>query len=170
MSLSFIQPRAKSVLAVELKWFLAVALTIIVILSLTAYLLAQAVDQERVELRLLEKKEQELHQNTIAMSKERQRLQELSKMHEKISINNRIKKENVKNFFDLVPDGVVLEFVELREKTLRLKGSTKSKKYFNQTFQRSLNSLFSRSTTHFKKMRNGHYHFNNISIVEAKGE
>ena len=143
---------------------------ILVVILIAAYLLRQGVAQKRLELTSLKQQEQGLSQKREGMQQEQIRLQALAKMHEKISISNRIKMENVKNFFDLVPDGVILEFAELREKTLRLKGTTKGKRYFNKTFQRALNSLFSSSTTRFYKLKNGHYRFSNISIVEVKGE
>ena len=96
------------------------------------------------------------------------RLQKLEKLREEITTKNRLKKENVKNFFDLVPDGVVLEFAELREGTLRLRGTTISKQHFNNSFQLSLSSLFSRTSTKFTKLKTGRHHFNNTSIMEAK--
>jgi len=170
MRVSFIKPRPKSLVSVELKWFFSIALTIVTIVLIAAYLLTQEVDQKRQELGTLQIKEQSLSKETDVMLEEHTRLQVLSKMHESIGTSNRIKKENVKNFFDLVPDGVVLKYVKLQENTLHLKGTTTSKHYFNKNFQRALNSLFAKSKTHFSKKSHGKYHFNNISILEVKGE
>ena len=170
MSVSFIKPRSKSLVAIELKWFFGVALTILVIVSITGYLMHQAVDKKYQELSSLEKKEQDLSKETASILDEHRRLQLLSKMHEKIKTTNRMKKENIQNFFDLVPDGVVLEYVALQENTLHLNGTTKSKRYYNKNFQRVLNSLFSKSKTHFNKKKYGKYYFTNISLMEVKGE
>ena len=168
MSVSFIKPRQKSVIGVELKWFFSITITILVIVLIASYLLREAVLQKRQDLATLYKKEQLLSKETAVILDEYTRLQKLSKMHEEIATTNRIKKENVKNFFDLVPDDVVLELAEFRDGILRLKGTTRSKKHFLKTFQRSLNSLFARSSTKFFKKKDGLYHFRNISIVEQK--
>ena len=170
MSVSFIKPRSKSLITVELKWFFGVALTILTMVLITGYLLHQAVDQKSQDLSVLQKKEQELSKETASILEEYARLERLSKMHEKIMTTNRMKKENVKNFFDLVPDGIILEYVALQETTLHLKGTTKSKRYFNKNFQRILNSLFTKSKTYFSKDKQGLYRFSNISLMEVKGE
>ena len=67
-----------------------------------------------------------------------------------------------------MPSGVTLELAEFRDNTLRLKGIAQSKEEFNTSFQLSLASLFSRSTTTFAKRKDGSYHFSNISIMEEK--
>jgi len=170
MSVSFIKPRSKSLVAVELKWFFSIGVTILAIVLIASYLLGQAVTHKHQDLSALQKKEQELSKKTVSMLDEHTRLQALSKMHESIGTSNRIKKENIKNFFDLVPDGVILKYVQLQENTLHLKGTTKSKRYFNKNFQRALNSLFTKSKTRFSRKRHGLYHFSNISILEVKGE
>jgi len=96
------------------------------------------------------------------------RLKDIEKIRETITTKNQLNRENVKNFFDLVPDDVILEMAELRQGSLHLKGNTKSKKHFNQTFQRSLNSLAKRSSTKFKRNKNGTYQFTNLSILETE--
>jgi len=170
MSVSFIKVRPKSLIGVELKWFFSITATILGIVLIAAYLLSEAVAQKRQELSALQKKEQLLSKEISMVLDESKRLQRLSKTHEEIATTNRIKKENVKNFFDLVPDGVILEYIKLKENTLHIKGTTKSKRYFNKNFQRALNSLFTKSRTHFSKKKDGKYHFSNISILEVKGE
>lgn len=170
MNQSFITPRPKKVLSAELTWILSgFGVLVVIMLGSTLFLNSSITIQKEnlaeVQSRLA----------TIAVEKERvlsevQRLQILEKMREKISTKNRLQKENVQNFFDLVPDGVVLELAEFRENTLRLKGTTRTKQQFNNTFQRSLNSLFSSSSTRFKRLENGRYRFENISTLEVTNE
>jgi len=93
----------------------------------------------------------------------------VDKLREALETKNRLNKENVMNFFDLVPDGVTLELAEFRGNTLRLKGVTKSKEEYSM-FERSLASLFSRTNTKFTKLKDGSYRFNNISIMEVPNE
>lgn len=168
MKHSFITPRQKKVLGAELIWLLSTFALLLVIMLGSALFLNSSIATYEQELESVKSKKLMIQNEQQRVLSEVKRLQILEKLREEISTKNRLKKENVKNFFDLVPDGVVLELAELRESTLRLKGTTISKKHFNNSFQLSLESLFSRSSTKFTKLKNGSYRFNNISIMEAK--
>ncbi len=168
MKHSFITPRQKKVLGAELKWLLTIFAVLGVIMLASTLFLNSSIAGYEQDLTSLKSKKSTLQSKQQSLLLEVKRLQVLEKLREEISTKNRLKKENVKNFFDLVPDGVVLEFAELRDNTLRLKGTTSSKKQFNNSFQLSLASLFSRSSTKFTKLKTGGYRFNNISIMEAK--
>ncbi len=168
MKHSFIPTRQKKVLGAELIWLLSTFALLLVIMLGSALFLNSSITTYEQELERVKSKKLMIQNEQQRVLSEVKRLQTLEKLREEISTKNRLKKENVKNFFDLVPDGVVLELAEFRESTLRLKGTTISKKHFNNSFQLSLESLFSRSSTKFTKLKNGSYRFNNISIMEAK--
>ena len=168
MKHSFITPREKKVLGAELTWLLSTFSVLIVIMLGSTFFLNSTITRYEQELKSIKSEKLKIQSEQQQVISEVKRLQSLEKLREEIITKNRLKKENVKNFFDLVPDGVVLEFAELRENTLRLRGTTISKKHFNNSFQLSLGSLFSRSSTKFTKLKNGGYRFNNISIMEAK--
>ncbi len=168
MSESFIQARPKKILGSEFQWLLSIFILLVIFMFIANIFLNHSISKETLLLQNVKTRLSDLEVKEQAISKEITRLQLLEKFREQISTRNRLKKENVKNFFDLVPDGVVLEMAEFRKGTLRLKGMTKSKKNFLQSFQRSLESLFARSSTKFKKRADGAYDFSNISIVEVK--
>lgn len=168
MKHSFISPRQKKVLGAELKWLLSTFAVLLVIMVGSTLFLNSSIASYEEELASVKNKSVKTQSEQKQLLVEIKRLQQLEKLREVISTRNRLKKENVKNFFDLVPDGVVLEFAELRENTLRLKGTTNSKRGFNNSFQLSLASLFTRSSTKFTKLKTGGYRFNNISIMEVK--
>jgi len=168
MSESFITPRSKKILSVELTWLLSLFLVLVVVMAVSALFLDRAVTAERMTLSETNKEIAVLKDREERVSSEITRLEVLEKMRERISTQNRLKKENVKNFFDLVPEDVVLELAELREGTLRLQGITKSPKHFKQQFQRSLDSLFVQSSTRFKALKNGSYHFSSIAYSGEK--
>ena len=168
MKHSFITPRQKKVLGAELVWLLSAFALLVVLMLASTLVLNSAITSDEEELARIQTQKEKIVQEQKQVTVEVQRLQELEKLRERISTVNRLKKENVKNFFDLVPDGVTLELAELRDNTLRLKGTTVSKKQFRDSFQRSLASIFSRSTTKFRKQKDGTYRFNNISIMEEK--
>lgn len=164
MKHSFISPRQKSVVGPELKWLLVTFALLLAVMSGSAFWLNGQIATYTQTLKGVESKREKVASEQEQLLSEIQRLQQLEKLREAINTSNRLKKENVKNFFDLVPDGVTLELVELRDKSLRLKGVTRSKKEFNSSFQRSLASLFDRSTTRFTRLKDGTYRFENISI------
>lgn len=168
MKHSFITPRQKKVLGAELTWLLSTFSVLVVIMLGSTLFLNSTITKYEEELASLKSQKAKIQSEQQQLIIEVKRLQSLEKMREEVTTKNRLKKENVKNFFDLVPDGVVLEFAELRESTLRLKGTTVSRKHFNNSFQLSLRSLFSRSSTTFTRLKNGSYRFNNISIMEAQ--
>jgi len=165
---SFITPKPKNILGAELKWLLATFAVLVVVMVLSSLFLNSITTSSQNTLAALSKKQVELQERQQKMRTELIRLQTLASMREAVSTTNRLRKENVKNFFDLVPDDVVLTLAEFRGGTLRLKGKTKNIKTFKNGFERSLKSLFKRSSTQFKKSKEGGYAFTNISIVEVK--
>jgi len=165
---SFITPKSKAILGAELKWLLATFGILVIVMVVSSLFLNTITNASQTELTTLVSKQVELTQKQTEMISELTRLQELAVMRELVSTTNRLRKENVKNFFDLVPNDVVLSLAEFREGTLRLKGQTQSIKRFKNGFERSLKSLFKRSSTQFKKSKEGGYTFTNISIVEVK--
>jgi len=167
---SFIAARDKKFVGAELKWLLSAFALLFVLMSGSFFFLNYMIDVYAGELVSVESRSNELcgkHQTVIA---ETARLQEVDKLREALETKNRLNKENVQNFFDLVPDGVTLELAEFRGNTLRLKGVTKSREEYRSTFERSLASLFSRTNTKFTKRKDGSYSFNNISLMEATNE
>ena len=167
MRQSFIEPRKKKVIGSELKWLLVSMGVLFILMVLASVLLNSVITNKEARVNTILLKEKALKEAQVEQLDEIARFKILKKLREDISTNNRLKKENVKNFFDLVPDEVVLKSAKIRGTTLRLKGITLSKRVYNKTFQRSLNSLFTHSRTHFKKIKGG-YAFSNISVMGEK--
>jgi len=170
MKHSFTSPRQKKVVGAELKWLFSTFMVFVVVMSGSSLFLNHTIGKHERELMQTELEEQKFIGKENTLTAETERLQKLERLRETISTKNRLKKENVKNFFDLVPNEITLELVEFRDKTLRLKGTTASKTHFENSFKLSLESLFSRSTTQFTKLKNGSFRFDNISIVESDNE
>lgn len=170
MKHSFITPRQKRVVGAELTWLLSTFALLLLLMSGSGLFLNNTISTYEQELNRVESKKLNVLSEQQRVVSEIGRLQKLEKLREGINTSNRLKKENVKNFFDLVPDSVTLELVEFRDSTLRLKGIAVSKKQFNNSFQLSLESLFDRSTTTFTRLQNGSYRFTNISIMKADNE
>ena len=170
MKHSFISPRRKKVVGAELKWLFSTFMVFVVVMSGSSLFLNHTIAKHERELTRVELEKEKLLIKQKTVIAETERLQQLDRLRETISTKNRLKKENVKNFFDLVPNEITLELVEFRDKTLRLKGVTASRTHFENSFQLSLESLFSRSTTQFTELKNGSFRFDSISIMETDNE
>ena len=164
---SFITPRREKAVAIELQWLLFAFLFIVMVMAVITLGLNSAISRNAKELETLTQKHLTLQAQKDEVTQEMARLQVLEALRESVSISNRLTKENVKNFFDLVPEGIVLESVEIEENRLILLGRTKSKKYFHQTFQRALHSLSPQSKTTFSKLKKGGYRFKNVTLLEV---
>ena len=167
MRQSFIEPRSKKVIGSELKWLLVIMGVLFILMVVASLLLNTVISSKEKRIDTILLKEAALKVVQKDRIKEIARYKILEKLREDISTNNRLKKENIKNFFDLVPDDIVLKSAKSRGNTLRLRGMTLSKNVYNKTFQRSLNSIFTHSTTRFKKIEGG-YTFSNISVMGEK--
>lgn len=164
---SFITPRRKTVVGIELQWLLFTFLFIVMVMAVITLGLNSAISSDAKQLEILTQKHLTLQAQKDEVTQEIARLQVLEALRESVSISNRLKKENIKNFFDLVPEEIVLESVEIDDEKLILLGRTKSKKYFYQTFQRALHSLSSQSKTTFEKLKKAGYRFKNITLLEV---
>ncbi len=164
---SFIAPREKKIIGKELKWLLITTGVLFVLMLLSSVILNTIISsKERLLSQALEKKSG--HEKTLTLLDEEMKIyKELDKLQEHVVTTNSLQKENIKNFFDLVPDEVVLKSVTFNGHTFRLTGLTLSRDVYNKKFQRSLDSLFLHSKTKFYKTKGG-YRFTNLSVAEGK--
>ena len=168
MKQSFLQARPKKILSVELKWLLVSFGVVLVVMIAATILVNRSINEYKVEIAAVERSLANTDEKYKDVDAEVIRLEALLKLAEESAIKNRMKKENVQNFFDIVPDDVVLEVASLKEGTLYLRGVTQSKKKFSVGFERALKSMFGSSTTRFVRLKNGTYRFRNISKIEGQ--
>lgn len=81
----------------------------------------------------------------------------------RVSGRNKVIKDSLINFFDLVPDQIYLTDLQITPKTLRIKGYTPSKEVFNYLLRPPLESIFQRTEASFYPIGNGWFAFDCLS-------
>ena len=91
-------------------------------------------------------------------------------LSEEIFSNNTLLKESLKNLFDLVPDQITLNKVQMERNALILYGVTPTQDAFNFLLAAPLKSIFHTSQTNFYLTPKGWYNFVSINkIISGDG-
>lgn len=163
MKASFIVARKKQLVAIEMRWLLGI-FALLALLMAGSYLFlsvksagfSRAVAEDRAQV-------PKLKSRIETMEKEIARIEREMAESEKIFTGNMVLKEKIKNFFDLVPDGVILDRAELTDNRLLLEGVTRDKKLFVEKLETPLRSIFENATTTFTPLKDGTFGFVSIS-------
>jgi len=89
-------------------------------------------------------------------------------LYTKISVNNELLKDGVKNLLDLIPDPITLTNIKIEKNSLYIYGITPSKNVYNILLLPPLKSIFTQTTTNFYQMDNGWYRFESINILKEE--
>ncbi|PAF47852.1 hypothetical protein BKH46_03210 [Helicobacter sp. 12S02634-8] len=90
-------------------------------------------------------------------------------------VHNLIVRDVIKNLFNIIPDQITIDYIEIGSDFLTIKGSTPSKEVFKFLLQDPLKAIFGKSNVSFFPLSNGWYHFVStsrsvISIIEQPKE
>jgi hypothetical protein len=89
-------------------------------------------------------------------------------LYTKISVNNELLKDGVKNLLDLIPDPITLTNIKIEKTSLYVYGITPSKEVYNILLLPPLKSIFTETKTNFYQMKNGWYRFESINILKEQ--
>jgi len=166
MKYSFIEPRSKKLVGSELRFtsifFTAVSVVLVGLYGFFLYGNSQF-KKERQSLTL---RQQELRADNSALLEEIGRIEKYSAFGEAIFTANTIKKDEIKDFFDLIPDSVVLDKVVLSPNMLTISGRTVDREDFEKSFMTPLRSNFSKSSAEIVPLENGSFAFRFSSMVK----
>lgn len=99
--------------------------------------------------------------------------EKLRQMHYEAEIDARNKAHNadmlgaLARIFDLVPDQITINYIELQENTLTIKGITPTREAYAFLLEAPLRSAFSKSRADFYALPNGWFNFTSISTNEV---
>lgn len=165
---SFILPREKRLMSVELKLiilFFGITFSLLFItsifLSLKSYAHSSAVasmNTNRLEL--------EAKMNTMQMQIEH--IQQLRSDANSIMTNNAVLKQSLKNLFDLVPERITLSSAYLDKDSLILYGVTPNKEVYDFMLHAPLRSIFHRTYSSFYPLENGWYRFVSTNYLDSE--
>lgn len=169
-SKSFIAPRKKHFLSLFSKiWVVFISIMVAFIFIFNGYIAMeiQSFKQGVVDLteqrKILESKIDEDDEAIGLILRQKA-------LSEEIFSNNTLLKESLKNLFDLVPDQITLNKVQMERNALILYGVTPTQDTFNFLLAAPLKSIFHTSQTNFYLTQKGWYNFVSINkIVSGDG-
>jgi hypothetical protein len=163
---SFITPRPKRLISGELKLVFFFFSVTIVMLAGTYLFLGYKTYAFGSERQAAAQKEKELNRSIVAMESRIKTIESEVKIAERITTDNTVMKESIRNLFDLVPDGITLSRAELESKALILHGTTPNKDTYEYMLQAPLRSIFHRTYTSFYPIENGWYRFVSTNYLD----
>lgn len=166
MKHSFIAPRPKRLISGELKLVLFFfSVTIMMLAGAYLFLGYKTYDfvQDR---RTILQKEGELNRSIETMQERIREIEAEVKIAERITTDNTVMKDSIRNLFDLVPDGITLSRAELESNALILYGTTSNKDTYEYMLHAPLRSIFHRTYTSFYPIENGWYRFVSTNYLD----
>lgn len=166
MKYSFISPRKKRVISGELRlaffFFFVSVLMVAGTYAFLSYKTYEFAYQHEHLASTLKHLESETHRVGQEISKVESQVRE----HEAIETKNTLKKDRIRNLFDLVPDKITLSRAEIGETSLILEGITPSKDVYEYMLFAPLQSIFHRTYTSYHPAQNGWYRFTSSSYLD----
>ncbi len=166
MKYSFIAPRKKRVISGELRlalFFFSVSILMITgtyaFLSYKTYAFAYQHEHLASTLERLERETRRVEGEIAGVEAQ-------VKEHEAIATKNTLKKDRIRNLFDLVPDKITLSRAEIGETSLILEGITPSKDVYEYMLHAPLRSIFHRTYTSYYPAQNGWYRFTSSNYLD----
>ena len=83
------------------------------------------------------------------------------------AINNSLKR-SIHNIFDIVPDTITLEYIQIGANSLEIRGKTPSRETFNLLMEAPLRSIFSSVHTSFYQLDGGWLNFSSYSTLNEQ--
>lgn len=168
MTYSYIKPRTKKILSSEMQLVLLFFGICLAMLFLTYGFLKLKIYTFEQSIARVESKKADLNNAIVTMQHQIDIIEQESDKAEKISTENSVLKESIKNLFDLVPDRITLSEVELKKDGLVIQGITPSKEVYEFLLQAPLRSIFNNTYTSFYQLDNGWLSFVSTNTIDTK--
>lgn len=166
MNYSFTQPGRKTLLKkVSRIWWGYIFLTLFIFAGFVAILKIQGYFmQQNAQISITKQKilldEIKQHQEALIVEQEKVNFKEY------ITYQNSILKESIENLFDLIPEQITLNKIQMEQYQLTLYGTTPSKQIYTFLLEVPLRSIFHQSRADFYMLPNGWYNFVSVSKLE----
>ncbi|PAF46876.1 hypothetical protein BKH41_08385 [Helicobacter sp. 12S02232-10] len=163
MKLSFLKPRPKYIVAKITKiWIFYIFISLVIIFGFLLILKTQiALSHKRIDEY---QSKQTSYQDKISKLQAYQgRILSETDLLKNRQVHNLIVRDAIKNLFNIVPDQITIDYIEVGNDFLKISGSTPSKEVFKFLLQDPLKAIFGKSMVSFFALSNGWYHFVSIS-------
>ena len=169
MSYSFKQARSKSLFKKDTKFWIAFLVISVSIMLGLQIALSMKLTSTIDGIKSTRTDKEDLVKKTIEIKDEYAILKEHVIYANKLNAENSILKESMKNLFEIVPDKIILNKIEITPTTLTIFGTTPSRDIFNLQFAPALKSIFTKSETSFIRAEKGTSRFISINYI-AQGD
>lgn len=166
MKYSLIAPRSKRIISGELQLSLFFFIVSIAMIAGAYVFLSYKTYDFKREHANVGKRLEKIEKDTRRLEAESENIEMAVKTHERITTDNTVMKESIRNLFDLVPDKITLMRAELGEKSLILYGITPNKETYEFMLHAPLRSIFHRTYTSFYPAKNGWYQFTSTNYLD----
>lgn len=168
MNYSFTTPGKKTILKkVSRIWWGYIFLTLFIFTGFVAMLKVQGYFMQQNEKAAVQTQQQMLKQ-----IKEYQEImvveEEKVQFEAHIANQNKMLQESVENLFDLIPEQITLNKIQMEQYQLTLYGTTPSKQIYTFLLEVPLRSIFNQSRADFYMLPNGWYNFVSISRLNQE--
>lgn len=168
MNYSFIPPGKKTILKkVSRIWWGYIFLTLLIfggfvgILKIQGYFMQQSTEESIAA-------QQEALENIKNFQLTLVEKEEIVRFGEYLASQNVLLKQSVENLFDLIPDQITLNKIEMERYQLTLYGITPSQQVYTFLLEVPLRSIFTQSRASFYMLPNGWYNFVSVSKLEPE--
>ena len=168
MTYSYIKPRTKRIISSEMQLVLLFFGISLAMLFLTYGFLKLKIYTFEQSIVRIESKKAELTDTILTMQHQIDIIEQESDKAEKITTENSVLKESIKNLFDLVPERITLSKVDLKKDALVICGTTPSKEVYEFLLQAPLRSIFNNTYTSFYQLENGWLSFVSTNTIDNK--
>ncbi|PAF41144.1 hypothetical protein [Helicobacter sp. 11S03491-1] len=172
MKFSFLNPQPKYILAKITKiWVFYIFLSMVIVFGFLSLLKYQIfLSHERIKNYQVK---QVFYQDEITkLNSYQERILSEIDLAKNRQIHNLMVRDAIINLFNIIPDQITINYIEIGNDSLSLKGSVPSKEVFKFLLQDPLKAIFGKSHVTFFALSNGWYHFvstsqSKTSIVES---
>lgn len=170
MNYSFTQPSKKTFLKkVSRIWWGYILLTLFIFVGFVAILKIQGHYMQQ-KTQVASHIQQSLLDEIKDIQEQLLSEQEKVQFAEYITHQNTLLKESVENLFDLIPEQITLNKIQMEQYQLTLYGTTPSKQIYTFLLEVPLRSIFHQSRADFYMLPNGWYNFISVSKLLQDAE
>ncbi|PAF44684.1 hypothetical protein [Helicobacter sp. 11S02596-1] len=175
MRLSFLKPRPKYIVTKITKiWVFYIIVSLGMMFGFLLLLESQILLSHK-RIAEYQSKQASYQSKIVKMQAYQSRILSETDLLKQRQIHNLVVRDAIRNLFNIIPDQITIDYIEIGNDSLLIKGATPSKEVFKFLLQDPLKAIFGKSSVSFFALSNGWYNFvstshSSISIIEAPKE
>jgi len=167
---SFLKASPKSLFDMMTSIWMIFTLLAVIVLLIFSFIISIKTSDYRERIVSLKDEKASMHLNITKQDEAADIIMLKSKQAQSVSISNTMLNDSIRNFFDLVPEQITLNKVELSENGMTLYGVTPTKDAYNFLLLSPLKSIFNINKTMFFLNEKGWYNFVSKNMTENNEE